>query len=216
MTDTPWIEARTIDLENVRETFALAARHVLADVAGDYHAVITVPEFARQVQERTRIRNRQAPSLWVGDVLYRVAKECHRRAEPLLGALVVGSDMHMPEWYADTVNAVRGDVVGSPELHAAEERLECYRRHGAELPSDGGEAALPPAPVPGRRAPRTPTGTGSTSRSSARTSAPRAPRTPRASTPRTPAVAKPAPPAEKLCPSCFMVLPSTGRCDNCD
>ncbi|QCC76780.1 hypothetical protein [Nocardioides daphniae] len=156
MNDTPWIEARTIDLENARETFALAARHVLADVAGDYHAVITVPELARQVQERTRIRNRQAPGLWIGDILFRVAKDCHRRAEPLLGSLVIGPDGRMPEWYADTVNAVRGDVVTSPEMHAATERLECYRRHGADLPADGGEPALPrrPWPASGRHAHR--------------------------------------------------------------
>lgn len=209
MNDTPWIEARTIDLENVRETYALAARHVLADVATDYHAVITVPEFARQIQERTRIRNRQAPGLWIGDVLYRVAKDCHRRREPLLGSLVVGTDGLMPEWYADTVNAVRGDVVANPQMHAAEERLECYRTHGAEIPPGGGEAALPPAREPARRVGRT---------SSPRSSASRAstPRTPRATAARTPAPAKPAPPAEKLCPSCFMVLPATGHCDNCD
>src|SRR5690606_10787600 len=110
----------------------LAARHVLADVAGDYHAVITVPEFARQIQERTRIRNRQAPGMWTGDVLYRVAKDCLRRREPLLGSLVVGTDGLMPEWYADTVNAVRGDTVANPQMHAAEERLDCYRTHGAD------------------------------------------------------------------------------------
>lgn len=210
MNDTPWIEARTIDLENVRATYALAARHVLADVAGDYHAVITVPEFARQIQDRTRIRNRQAPGLWIGDVLYRVAQDCHRRREPLLGALVVGADGQMPDWYADTVNAVRGDVITSPQTHAAEERLECYRRHGADLPADGGEAALPPMREPARRAARP---------ASSRTSTPRAstPRTPRVAAARKPAApAKPAPPAEKLCPTCFMVLPATGSCDNCD
>ncbi|WP_212723156.1 hypothetical protein [Nocardioides jishulii] len=210
MNDTPWIEARTIDLENARETFALAARHVLADVATEYHAVITVPELARQVQERTRIRNRQAPGLWIGDILFRVAKDCRRRAEPLLGSLVVGPDGRMPEWYADTVNAVRGDVVTNPEMHAAIERLECYRRHGADLPADGGEPALPPAPAAGERAPRAPRS------STPRASSPRtsAPRTPRTTTPKAPA--KPAPPAEKLCPHCFMVLPATGLCDNCD
>ena len=208
MSETPWIEARTIDLENVRETYALAARHVLADVAGDYHAVITVPELARQVQERTRIRNRQAPGLWVGDILFRVAKDCRRRSEPLLGALCVTSDGHMPEWYADTVNAVRGDVVDNPEMHAAEERLECYRRHGAEIPAGGGEAALPPVREAVRRAPRSSVG-------GTRTPAgPRAPRAPRKAA--APKILKPEPVPEKLCPSCFMVLPSTGVCDNCD
>ncbi|WP_110181867.1 hypothetical protein [Nocardioides solisilvae] len=207
MDEVAWIEARTLDVETTRETFALAARHVLADTATEYHAVITVAELAQAVQQRTKIRQRQAPSLWMGDVLYRVAKDCRRRAEPLLGALCVGPDGRMSEWYADTVNSVRGDVVTDPEQHAAEERLECYRRHGAELPPGGGEPALPPR----RELARRPGGT--------RTSAPRAPREPRQ--PRAPkeTVSKarqPDPPKAATCPRCFMQLPATGLCDTCD
>ena len=84
MDDVAWIEARTLDTETVRATYALAARHVLADTAMEYHAVITVPELSAAVQRRSRIRTKQAPGLWMGDVLYRVAQDCHRRGEPLL------------------------------------------------------------------------------------------------------------------------------------
>lgn len=207
MDEVAWIEARTLDTETTRETWALAARHVLADTAADYHAVISVPALADEVQRRTRIRTRQAPGLWLGDVLYRVAKDCERRREPLLGALCVGTDGRMSDWYADTVQAVRGEVVADPEQHAAQERLECYRVHGAELPPGGGEPALPPLPSPARRQVREPRATapGATRpRSSGTpTARPTAPRKP-----------EPAPPA--LCPTCFMQLPSTGVCDNCD
>ena len=216
--DTPWIEARTIDQENARETFALAARHVLADAAAEYGSVIYLNDFATKLQERTRIRYRATPGSWIGDVLFRVAKECHRRAEPLLGAFVVNADGSMPEWWADTVQVVRGDVVTNPNLHAAEERLECHRRHGAELPADGGTPTLP-VPQPRRRS----ASTGSTTRAASTSGTPTGTRTStsRTST-RTPRTPQPAPEVrltqavEKFCPSCFMVLPATGTCDNCD
>lgn len=204
--EVAWIEARTLDAETTRATWALAARHVLADTAMEYHAVITVPDLATAVQRRTRIRTKQAAGLWMGDVLYRVAQDCQRRREPLLGALCVGIDGHMSDWYADTVLAVRGERVNDPEQHAAQERLECYRTHGAELPPGGGVPALPPRRTRQPRPAR-----------AARASAPRSP-APRPSTSRTPAstrAGKPEP-REKLCPTCYMALPATGVCDTCD
>ena len=200
MDEVAWIEARTLDIETARETFALAARHVLADTAGEYHAVITVADLADAVQERTRIRTRQAASQWLGDVLYRVAKACHGRREPLLGALCVGPDGRMSDWYADTVATVRGDTITDAEQHAAEERLDCYRVHGAELPPGGGEPALPPRREPARRVART------TPASRGKPPAAR----------RTATARRPEPAPAPLCPTCFMVLPSTGVCDNCD
>lgn len=210
MDEVAWIEARTLDPETTRATWAMAARHVLADVAADYHAVISVPALADAVQQRTRIRTRQSPSLWLGDVLYRVAQDCHRRREPLLGALCVGPDGRMSDWYADTVGVVRGDDVTDPDQHAAVERLECYRVHGAQLPPGGGEPALPPAPEPTRRATR-PRSTG-TARPAAADRGDRAPATTR----RTTTARKPEPAPAAVCPRCFMALPATGLCDNCD
>lgn len=206
MNDVAWIEARTLGTQAARETYALAARHVLADVAGDYHATITVAELAAAVQERTRIRNRQAPGLWIGDICYRVAVDCHRRGEPLLGSLCVGPDGQMNDWYADTVLTVRGDHVTDAEQHAAQERLDCYRVHGADLPEGGGVPGFPAPPARATR-PQRANSTRTTSRS---TGAVRTRKSP------APAPAKPAAPVAKTCPSCFMQLPSTGLCDNCD
>lgn len=208
MDEVAWIEARTLDPESTRATWAMAARHVLADVAADYHAVISVADLGAAVQQRTRIRTRQSPTLWLGDVLYRVAQDCHRRREPLLGSLCVGADGRMSDWYADTVATVRGDDVSDPEQHAAQERLECYRRHGADLPPGGGEPALPPRREARTRAPRAPRAAGGSGTGASRTSAAA---TPRRTTTRKP---EPAPPA--VCSRCFMALPATGLCDNCD
>ena len=211
MNDVAWIEARTIGSEAARETWALAARHLLADVAGEYHAVISVAELADAVQQRTRVRNRQSPSMWLGDVLYRVALECQSRGEPLLGALCVGPDGLMSGWYADTVLTVRGETVADPEEHAARERLDCYRRHGADLPAGGGEPALPPRPQPAparARAPRQPrAAAGARTQSTAGSGTRSAAKTP---------ARRPTPPPPRVCPTCFMALPATGHCDNCD
>ena len=204
MNEVPWIEAATIGSEAARETWALAARHILADTAGEYHAVISSPELADAVQQRSRIRTRQGAHYWIGDVLYRVAEDCHRRREPLLSALCVTAGGRMGDWYADTVLTVRGEQVGDPEEHAAVERLDCYRLHGAELPPGGGEPARPVRVQPVRaeraRAPRSPTRTLGTERTG---------------TAKPTRVAK-VEVAPKVCDRCFTALPASGVCDYCD
>lgn len=196
-----WIEAATLGPETAHATWALAARQVLEGVATDYHAFVTVPDLAGRVQERSRIRTRAKPGTWMGDVLFRVAQDCHRTRSPLLNALCVQPGGTMGGWYADTVLTVRGDAVTDPEQHAAEERLDCYRVFGAVLPDGGGVPALA-RPAPAARAPRAASG--------ARSASPR----PRAVAVRKPARKEPDPP--KVCPSCFMALPATGVCDMCD
>lgn len=201
--EVPWIEATTIGPEAARETWALAARHVLADAAMDYHSVIPAPDLARAVQERSRIRTRAKVGTWLGDVLYRVAADCVRRREPLLSSLCVSTEGRMGDWYADTVLHLRGEQVADPEQHAAQERLECYRLHGAELPPDGGSPALPPQPQRPARV--------RAARSSTRPAARRTPPTTSAVRPR-----RPEPVAPKICDRCFTELPASGQCDYCD
>jgi len=199
--EVPWIEAAVIGSEAARETWALAARHVLADAAGEYHAVVTVQELGDAVQQRSRIRTKQATRHWIGDVLYRVAADCHRRREPLLSSLCVNADGTMGGWYADTVLHLRGERVGDPEDHAAQERLDCYRRHGAELPPGGGEPARPVRVQPARtRRART-----STEATTGRVT--RAAKVPKAA--RVEA-------APRVCDRCFTALPASGQCDYCD
>jgi hypothetical protein len=203
MNDVAWIEAATIGSEAARETWALAARHLLADLAADYHAVITVQELGDGVQQRSRIRTRQAVHYWMGDVLFRVATECERRREPNLGALVIRADGTMGDWYADTVLTLHSEKVPDPDEHAAFERLECYRRNGAEIPAGGGE---PARTVPGTRG-RTTGGSPAT----------RPTRAARATKPIRPArVAKSDAPPPRVCDRCFMALPASGICDYCD
>ena len=89
-------------------------------------------------------------------------------------------------------------VVGtSDDLETARARLECYRWAGS-APADGGVPAQLPGSAPRRTSrPRT-------ASSRAGTAAP--PKRRVAKTDRPIAV----------CPTCFMALPATGVCDNCD
>ncbi|GAA5148327.1 hypothetical protein GCM10023340_22050 [Nocardioides marinquilinus] len=90
------------------------------------------------------------------------------------------------------------------DIHAARLRLECYRWAGS-APEDGGV----PAPLTPARAPRA----RAASRPSRVPGAPRTESTPRPTrTPRVAASDKPV----NVCPTCFMALPATGVCDNCD
>jgi len=89
-------------------------------------------------------------------------------------------------------------VGGYDDLDRARQRLECYQWAGS-APADGGVPAQLPDAAPRRatRSPR-PRSTGS-----------------RAEAPARKRVAKTDRPVT-VCPTCFMALPATGVCDNCD
>lgn len=131
-----------------RERWAQEAYSVLRDVARTYHAVITYKELGTEVQERSGIHTRAPLQYWIGAVLGKVVREAHRRGDPPLTALVVHSDDGMVgDGYKEVL-----EVAGQPpvhdaldrERHAAEARLDCYRRFGATLPRNGGVPALAP------------------------------------------------------------------------
>ncbi|WAC66854.1 hypothetical protein OVA14_03530 [Agrococcus sp. SL85] len=170
-----------------------AAREVLLETAREYGAWITEEDLAVRIQAATGITTRQPAEEWVGAVLTRVAMDAEGRGEPRIASLCVRADLSV----GDHAGAVPGTTVQSREQRAAEDRFDCYRLYGAELPEDGGRPQLTP-------------------RTSARpvTRAPRA-TTPR--TPRTPRATKPAPAAmrEVTCTSCFMVVPEAAECREC-
>lgn len=201
MTEVPWVEAATIGSEAAHETWALAATQVLEQVASAYHAVVTINELGDAIQQRSRIRTRQPPRQFLGDVLFRVTTSCVERRQPNLSALCVTETGLMPDWYADTVLHLRGVQLADAAQAAAEERLDCYREFAADLPADGGVPALPPRPERPHRV------------AIPRAAGVRAVREPRVTTPRKPAATDVMP---KICPTCFMALPASGRCDNCD
>ena len=143
--DAEWREVADLDADEARAIWALAARDALADVARSYRAVITYKELATLVQERTRIRTNQLTQHWIGDVLTRVAVECAARQEPNLSSLCVNALGSVGDGYLTAVEKATGEAPADGDVHAADERLKCYRFHEAvRLPEDGGTAALTP------------------------------------------------------------------------
>lgn len=141
----PWRDAADLEADDARVAWALAARDSLADVARSYRAVITSKELAALVQERTRITTSQLTQHWIGDVLARVAVDCAARDEPNLSSLCVNSLGSVGDGYLVAVEKATGAVPDDGDVHAADQRLECYRFHKAvRLPEDGGTAALTP------------------------------------------------------------------------
>ena len=130
-TDEEQQEAADLGNDAARAAWAGAAREILLEVAGRYQALVTYRELSGLVQLRTGIRTNQLVHYWIGDVLGRVARVCADRGEPLLSALCVKEDGSVGASYAKNVIDVRGELVGDPDDHAADERLACYRAFGA-------------------------------------------------------------------------------------
>ena len=183
------------------EAWSRAARPVLVQVARHYGALTSPADLAEEVQALSGVRTREAPAVWVDDVLDAVAVECIARDEPWLSAFCVGVDGRMGERYRAIVGSVDSGA-SDIEMHAANQRVEAHRYHGATLPVDGGRPTLPPELAKQRTsAPKSTT----TRTRTARAKAPAAPRRHK-----NPEITR------AVCPTCFLQLPATGRCDNCD
>lgn len=128
-----------------------AAVPVLEGVARTYHATITYQELGQEVQDAAGIRTRMLLRYWIGRVLGGVARTCHRQGHPILSALCVRGDGTVGAGYAEAITENYGQTPEDIEMHAALERLRCYRHFGADLPPGGGEPALTPQ-VAARRA----------------------------------------------------------------
>lgn len=201
---------RTDDNTPVDDATALAAweraaRPVLVQVARRYGALMAPNDLAEEVQALSGVRTREPAARWIHDVLDAVGVECGARSEPLLSAFCVDADGRIGERYEQVVVGIEGVTPVDIEMHAATQRVEAHRYHGATLPVDGGKPTLPPQLAQARAA--------AAKTSSTRTRTPRAPRAPKPATPRR---VKNPEPVRAVCPTCFLVLPVTGRCDTCD
>jgi hypothetical protein len=190
-----------VDDAAAQEAWSRAARPVLAQIAKRYGSVTTPDDLAEAVQVLSGVRTREPAELWLSDMLDAVDIECVAREEPWLSAFCITADGHIGERYSNSVRTVgAAGAVANIEMHAATQRLEAHRYHGAVLPVDGGRPALP------RNLKRASAAKSGTTRT-------RAPRTKAAAAPKP---KKAEPPKRPVCPTCFLQLPLTGRCDNCD
>jgi hypothetical protein len=107
----------------------------------------------------------------------------HIHAERLL-ALCVHADGTIGEGYGKAILENQGGALPDDlDMHAAVERLKCHQYFGADLPADGGTAALTPQVARSRNKARA-------NRTATNGSRP-------------------------VCPTCDLMLPMSGKCDNC-
>jgi hypothetical protein len=137
-----------VDHPEALAAWTTTAYPVLMDVARTYHAVITYGELAKAIQEGSGVHTRTLLHNWIGRVLGGIVREAHRIGDPPLTALVVHAvDGMVGEGYREVLQ-VADLPPASDELdrenHAAQARLECYRKFCTTLPAGGGTAALAP------------------------------------------------------------------------
>ncbi|GAB3879493.1 hypothetical protein [Terrabacter terrigena] len=176
--------------------WAKHAYEVLVETAGRYDAVITYSELAEEVQRRSSLWSKSEMRTWIGGLLADMAKVNHARDEPPLTSLVVHKQDGRASSGYDEARRLAGqrplDDPDERETQAANARLECYRHWGADVPADARPTVHTRTREARERSPRTSRSVpGATSRA--------------ANEERRGAV----------CPTCFMEMPLSGVCPNC-
>lgn len=169
------------------DAWAVAAREILAAAAGTYHALIDRTDLATQVQERTGIRSSKSPHYWLGRVLAQVAAVNALEGEPPLTALVVHRQTGAVGDDYDEVLRLTGADPITDEV--------AREKHAAQARMECYRWAGATMPAGGGHAALSPRLDQRIvrERKRARESA-----------------------APTVCPTCFMTIPPTGVCDNCD
>ncbi|MGO4597483.1 hypothetical protein [Terrabacter sp. 2RAF25] len=177
--------------------WAKHAYEVLVETAGRYDAVITYSELAEEVQARSSMRTRAEMRNWIGGLLADLAKVNHVRGEPPLTSLVVHKqDGRVGSGYDAALRLTGQPPIEDPverETHAAAARLECYRHWGADVPADAHPTVHTRTREVRERSPRTPA---TASRATTRAAAEER--------------------RGAVCPTCFMEMPLSGVCPNCE
>jgi hypothetical protein len=129
------------------ERWAQAAVPVLQEVAGTYEGFITYKSLADRVFEETETRTRMLVPNFSSRLLNRVISICLERNLPALSSLVVSAtDGSVGVGFDAVLRASGREVPGTAlerERIAAAERLDCYKRCGADVPA-GAEPRLTP------------------------------------------------------------------------
>jgi hypothetical protein len=144
-----------VDGRDAIAQWARVGRPALERVARTYGSYVTYQEMAELVQEAAGITTRVPFRHWIGAVLGEISR-LERPDEPLLSSLVVRADGTIGDGYIIPIRERGESDPADLELHAASERLRCYRHYGAALPADGGRPVFTKA-VAAKRARARPT-----------------------------------------------------------
>ena len=135
-------DGTVVDFKAAQRDWANAARPVLERVARTYNQYIVYQDLAEAAQEESGITTGVPFRHWIGSVLGAVARDRRAPDEPMLTSLCVHADGTVGPGYGEAVLEREGVVPADLDLHAADQRLDCYRYFGAELPAGGGSPTL--------------------------------------------------------------------------
>ena len=146
-----WQEASELGMEAARSAWAGAARELLLEVAGSLPRARDLPGAGRPGAAPDRHPDQPARPL-LGRRHARAGRPGLRRPRraAVVGAVRQGGRQR-GAGYVKAVVAVRGELEGDPDDHAAAERLACYRAFGA----DSRRAVAARVGAEGRGPPRT-------------------------------------------------------------
>lgn len=178
--------SQPVGLTVARDPWARAVFDVLVETAGRYNGLIVYSDLAEIVQERTGLRTRMEQRNWIGKVLSDVVHRCDREGLPALTALVVHKHDGQVGPGYDEVLRVAGMVPISDQVER--------EQHAAVARLECYRRWCDHVPSDAK-----PTLTGPVARQAARQQQ-----------------AKRATRSMAICPRCFIEMPASGRCGECD
>lgn len=181
------VEPDPVPPGEAEDAWAEAAHEILTTVAGTYHRLIDRTDLAARVQEASGVRSSKNPHYWLGRVLAQVAAVNRLHDEPPLTALVVHR----------LTGAVGDDYDEVLRLSGAEPITDeiAREKHAAEARMECYRWAGASMPANGGHPALSPRLDQRIVRDRKRARDEAQP---------------------TVCPHCFMAIPPTGVCDNCD
>src|SRR6478609_5190331 len=169
--------------------WAKHAYEVLVETAGRYNAVITYSELAEEVQRRSSLRTKSQMRNWIGALLADLVKVNHVRNEPPLASLVVRKDDGQVGAGYDEALRVAGEAPITDPLERETHAAAARLECYRHWGADVPADAVPTLSVRARVVKA-----------------------------RTPVVRTAHVEARRgaVCPTCFMEMPVSGACPNCD
>lgn len=139
--DTPgtWrvSDGSAVDFPDARRSWAEIGHPFLVALAGTFGGLVSYKDFAEEVQSGAGIRTRVLLTNWIGKLLGDIARQAMANGEPSLTSLVVRQNGTIGPGYAEVYEQRGLAVPADLEQAAANDRFECYRNFGADIPLDG-------------------------------------------------------------------------------
>ena len=180
------------DAYNQWEPLAVA---LLVDTAKTYGGFVTYKQLTEFVQVETGTTHKGLITNWVGELLGRVIEHCLQEEIPQLSALCVTAEGTVGNGYRAAIAAERIPTENATDDQEHDETLDELDDHAAKTRLKCYSFFGAELPAGGGEPMLTPKAKAARDWKRAQ--------------------AKPDKPP-KLCPSCFVALPATGQCDNCD